>query len=141
MAKKRELDQKQEKNVTLFDFINDISCDKRYLLNDDTIGAYNAFMVNRGLSQHMDTILLANEMNKRSGVTDEMHHDFLFFAVDSKKRYGKWAKKTETDAEVINHIRLQYNIGPERAIEYFNLMSDDEKDQIEKLLKSKGGRK
>jgi len=48
-----------------FDYLNSINYSKQDLMvDDDTEKAYNAFLVNRGLSYFQDTVLLANEMNK-----------------------------------------------------------------------------
>lgn len=139
MAKKRELDSKQKKKTTLFDFVNDLSSTKSYIYNEDTNGVYNQFMINRAFSQHLDTILLASEMNRRSGLTNEMHHDFMFHSITAKKRYGKWAKKVEDNPELVNYVKDHYNVGPERAIEYINMMSDQDITHIEATL-SKGGK-
>ena len=139
MAKKRELDHKQEKKISLFDFVNDLSSTKKYIYCEDTDGVYNQFMINKAFSQHMDTILLASEMNRRSGLTNEMHHDFLFYSINRGKRYGKWAKKVEDNPELVKHVQNSYNIGSERAIEYIHMMSDQDITQIEATL-SKGGK-
>ena len=141
MVKQKELDQKHEKKVGLFEFVNDVSTDKKYLFNDDTETGYNKFMLNRALAQHIDTILLANEMNKRPDLSNLMHHDFLFYSVDAKVRRGKWAKKETGNEELINYIKNRYTVGNERALEYIGLMSEDEITQIEKTLNAKGGRK
>lgn len=141
MAKQRKLDETQERKIGLFDFVNDISSDKKYLFDDDTAQVYTSFMINKAFSQHLDTIMLANEMNKRPTLNKEMHHDFMFYSIDAKKRYGKWAKKGKQNEDVINYVKNKYAIGNERAIEYLSLMTDDEVKQIEVTLKSKGGKK
>lgn len=141
MAKKREIDQKQEKKIGLFDFVGSISETKQYIFDEDTKSVYNAFMINKAMMQHLDTILLANETNKLQGLTDEMHHDFLFYAVDPKKRYGKWAKKQDKDhQDVIQYLQDHYQINNERALEYLKLLPDEEIDNIETKLKNKGGK-
>lgn len=140
MAKKRDLDQKQEKKFGLFDFVSDISEAKQYKFTEDTKSVYNQFMINRALMQHLDTILLANEMNKRMTLTDEMHHDFLFYAVDAKRRYGKWAKKSDDNLDVINYIKEQYKVNYDHALMYMKLFTSEELQQIETKLKAKGGK-
>lgn len=141
MANKRELDQKQEKKIGLFDFVGDISEHKNYLFDEDTKSAYNQFMINRALMQHIDTILLASEMNKCGGnITDEMHHDFLFYSVEPRRRYGKWAKKDDSNIDVLNYIKMCYNVNHEIAIMYFNLLTNEEIKEIETKLKAKGGK-
>lgn len=140
MAKQRDLDQKQEKKFGLFDFIADISEHKQYKFTEDTKSVYNQFMVNRALMQHIDTILLANEMNKRAALNDEMHHDFLFYAVDAKRRYGKWVKKSDDNLDVINYIKEQYKVNYDHALMYMKLFTSEELQQIETKLNAKGGK-
>jgi len=141
MAKKREIDQKQEKKIGLFDFVGSISETKKYIFDEDTKSVYNAFMINKAMMQHLDTILLANEANKMQGLSDEMHHDFLFYAIEPKRRYGKWAKKQEADQQdIINYLQEHYHINNERALEYLNLLSDEDIEIIETKLKRKGGK-
>lgn len=112
------------KNV--FDFVNDLSNDKRYLLDDTTKSKYDAFMVNRALSQHQDTIMYANEMNKFYFIDKELQHDFYFYVVSPKKRYGKWAKAKNDNEEVINLIIRHYKVNRTHAQQYLSLMTDED---------------
>lgn len=140
MAKQREIDKKHEKKFGLFDFVSDISETKQYRFDDDTKSVYNQFMINRALMQHLDTILLANEMNKRMTLTDEMHHDFMFYAIDAKRRYGKWAKKSDDQTDIINYIKGHYQINYEHALMYMKLFTEEELQQIETKMTAKGGK-
>jgi hypothetical protein len=133
-------DELKEKKVSLFDFIGDISQKKQYLLDDDTKGVYTQYMVNKAFSQHIDTVMLASEMNKRPTLSIEMHHDFLFYSIDPKGRFGKWAKKQETDDVVISYLKEKYSINNEHAIDYAKLLDNDTIEQIRKRDKLKGGR-
>jgi len=139
---KRELDQKQEKKFGLFDFVTCLSETKVYKFDEDTKSVYNQFMINRAFMQHVDTILIANEMNKSGQITDEMHHDFMFYGIDARRRYGKWAKKNDDNVDVLNYIKTCYDVNQDNALMYFNLLSDEEIQQIENKLKanSKGGK-
>lgn len=111
------------KNV--FDFINDLCNDKHYRLDDSTKRKYDSFMVNRGLSQHADTLFFANEMNKMPFLDKTLQHDFYFHIVEPKRRYGKWAK-AGTDDEVIALIIEEYNVNQIHARQYFELMSEND---------------
>lgn len=140
MANKREIDKKQEKKFGLFDFVSDICEHKKYRFDEDTKSVYASFMVNRALMQHIDTILLANEVNKRPAMTPEMSHDFLFYSVDAKRRYGKWAKKNDDNLDIINHIRSLYSINYDHALMYLDLLDEDEINQIKIKMNAKGGK-
>ena len=54
---------------------------------------WNAYMILRILAEHLDTIFLANEMNKHWQVPDIAQWMFFKNLVVKKKRYG-WTKKT-----------------------------------------------
>ncbi len=72
---------------------------KQYaLLTEQDEKSYSAFMVNRALSFHRDTVLLANEMNKYPNLDNKLKYDFLLNIVRaSKRQYSKWHKKAEND--------------------------------------------
>lgn len=131
-----------KKKIGLFDFVSDISEKKQYLFSEDTQTEYLPFMVAKAFSQHIDTILLANEVNKRTSMSKQMHHDFLFYAVSPKQRYGKWAKKQkEKDEDVLVYLKNKYKIGNDRSLEYYELLSDDEIKTIKTKLKTLRGTK
>ena len=47
-----------------FDYLNAINATKEDVMVDDVAESkYNAFLINRGLSYFVDTVLYANEMN------------------------------------------------------------------------------
>jgi len=124
---------------SLFDYLNDISTHKQYIFDPSSNQNYNAFMINRGLGQHIDTIMLANEMNKRSNISKEMHHDFLFYSVDAKKRYGKWAKQDTTDLDLLEYLQIKYTINKEHALEYLEMLDKTEAKQLKIESEQKGG--
>lgn len=136
-------EEKEEarKSTTLFDYLSDITYGKQYKLEEDDSKAYVPFMINRGLGQHIDCIMLANEMNKRPNISKLMHHDFLFHSVDSKKRYGKWAKADDTDSDIIEFVMQHYLVNREIAIEYMSLLDRDDIKQMKLKSELKGGRK
>lgn len=132
-----------------FDFITSINEKKSYLFEDavaDNSGEaadldsmdrkYPPFMVNRGLSYFIDTIMLANEMNTRFDMSKKMQYDFLYHSVRKKKRFSKWFKKAK-DNEDIELIKEAYGFNRQRAEEVYDLID------IEELRKymDKGGTK
>ena len=61
-----------------FEFLNSINTTKKNLITDsDTEKEYNPFLVNRGLSNFIDTVFVANEMNQRHFMDKKMQYDFL----------------------------------------------------------------
>lgn len=111
----------------VFDLLNDITNGKKYRLNVDIEESdYKPFLINRGLSQHVDTIFFANEMNKCPHLSKRMQHDFLFYSVTKKKRYGKWAKGEDIDNETIELIMKRYKVSRNKALEYYQILSKSE---------------
>ena len=122
-----------------FEFLNDINYGKSNIMVDDiTEKAYNAFMVNRGMSYFNDTVLMANEMNLNAHLDNRLQFDFLINIVRKKKRFSKWAKaQISDDVEVVKEY---YGYSNEKAKQACKLLSSD---QIEELRKKvyKGGKK
>lgn len=124
----------------LFDILNDLCVGKFGIVNRDTMKGYNPFVIGQGLSQHLDTVLLAYELNKH-GVTDPlMHHDYLMATVKPKKRYGKWAKAEVKDEETISLLANHFEVSHEQAEEYMNIISSDDLHTIKQQY-DEGGKK
>ena len=120
--------------MTPFDFLNSINEKKSYLFTDikaDNSGEasdldsvdrkYPPFMVNRGLSYFVDTVMLANEMNERFEISKKMHYDFLYHAVRKKRRFSKWFKKPK-DSKDIELIKEAYSCSREKAEDVYDLI-------------------
>jgi len=120
----------------LFDFIKDLSNEKKYLFDPLTPGDFNVFMINRGFSQYPDTIFFANEMNMLSKLSPQAVNDFYFYGLDKKRRFSKWAKAEKFD--IIPLIQEKYNCNINRAKEIKGLMNDENEKALIKEL-DKGG--
>lgn len=122
-----------------FDYLNSINYSKQDLMvDDDTEKAYNAFLVNRGLSYFQDTVLLANEMNKNHHIDHRLQYDFLRGVIRKRKRFSKWAKKDQVaNVEVIKEY---YGYSDAKAESVVDLISSDQIDMMKAKL-SKGGKR
>jgi len=134
-------EEQTHKKIGLFDFVKALAETKENLYSDDTKSQYNQFMINRAFMQHLDTVLLANEMNKCGSISNEMHHDFLYNSIDKKRRYGKWAKASDEDLELIEFLQTKYSINKEVAEEYLKLSDIEELKLQKKLSEQYGGKK
>ena len=136
--------------LTPFDFIKSINDHKPNLLKDckayegeeminpDTPSKqYVPFIINRGLSQFNDTVLLTNEMNMRHQLPAKMQYDFLFSAIRPRKRFSKWAKKMK-DPNDLKTIQETYNYSKEKAEQVYSMFSQDDLKNLRKQL-NKGG--
>jgi hypothetical protein len=126
-------EEPKHKRVQLFDWLTDLSFKKEGLFNPNTKNDFVTFMINRGFAQHLDTIMYANEMNKHPYIDKELVHDFYFYVLPKKKRYGKWAKQNVDDKEILDIIMKHYCVNRLVAIEYLKLLTSE---QIEYLKQS-----
>lgn len=140
IEKEQVTDTYKRGKVTLFDFINDLNGGKEYLLTDENQSDFSPFMVNRGMSQNVETIMFANEMNKHWQITKEMVHDFYFYIVPKKKRFGKWSKASGDDKDSLDLIVKHYGVSRLKAIDYLKLLSSEDINDI-KLKYNEGGAK
>lgn len=126
--------------MTPFDFLNAINTTKKDLLREDPLNEkdYSPYMVNRGLSYFSDTVMMANEMNKHSGIPKKWQNDFLLTTISKKKRFSKWHKK-EKNSESLQLIMDYYKYSTERAKEVLSIFTEDQIETIKQKM-YRGGR-
>ena len=124
---------------------NNINSEKN-LLNIEGIleFKYDKWRTNSSLSNYLDTVIYANQMNINYHLSDKLHYHYLFHSVRKQKRYGK--KKTEEDKkleklqvkeqELLSVIQDYYKYNIKKAKEALAILT---KDQINIIIKSKGG--
>ena len=121
----------------LFDYLNNINNSmKDIMTSEEDEKAYNAFMVNRGLSYFPDTVLQANLMNMNHHADNRFQYDFLRSSVRKKKRYSKWFKNSEDKDLAI--ISEWYDCSTQKAKEYRNILSDEDVVAISEMI-DRGG--
>jgi hypothetical protein len=121
-----------------FEFANAICDTKEQMIVDDiTEKAYNPFMVNRSLSYHYDTVLLANEMNRRAFLDKKLQFDFLLNTVRKKKRFAKWAKPISY--ENLSLVKEYYGYSDDKARQVLSLLNDAQIEQLKERT-FKGGK-
>lgn len=121
-----------------FEFVSAICDTKQDLITDEASEkSYNPFMVNRSLSYHYDTVLLANEMNQRAFLDKKLQFSFLINTVRKKKRFAKWQKpESSHDLDVIKEY---YGYSTEKARQVLPLLNDDHMGQLKQRI-FKGGK-
>jgi hypothetical protein len=112
-----------------FHFINAINDHKE----PESLDGYVPFLVQRGFSYFIDTVLYANEINGFQP-TPEQHFDYLFHSIKKRKRFSKWAKKT-ADTGLTELVAKKYNIRTDQAEQYLKMMDDAERQWFESELK------
>ena len=121
-----------------FDYVNAICDTKQNMIVDDASEkAYNPFMINRTLSYHYDTVLLANEMNQRAFLDKKLQFDFLINTVRKKRRFAKWIKPTSSDD--LEVVKEYYGYSNEKARQALSLLNDEQMGQLRQRI-FKGGK-
>ena len=72
-----------DERYPLKDYLNSINYSKDYLMEEDPLWEknYPEYIVNRCMSQHLDTIMFANEMNVCSHLDKKLQYDFFINTV------------------------------------------------------------
>ena len=124
-----------------FDYLNAINDTKKNVIKDSdnpelAEKLYPPYLVNRGLSFFIDTVYLANEMNRHHHLDNKMQFDFLINIVRKKKRFSKWFK-AQPDEEV-EAVMDYYGYSQDKARQVVDLLT---KDQITQIIERqrKGG--
>ncbi len=103
------------------------------LLTEQDEKSYSSFMVNRALSFHRDTVLLANEMNRYTTLDNKLKYDFLLNIVRASKRpYSKWHKKAQS--RDLSVVKEYYGYSDAKAEEALKVLSDDQITAMKKQL-------
>jgi hypothetical protein len=125
----------------VFDYVNEIMQGKKNLIVDsESEKEYVPFLVNRALSYHYDTILYANEMNRRHFLDKKLQSDFFINSVRSKKRpFVKWAKSEKNDD--LTCIKQVYGLSDSKAIDALRLLNDAQIQELKEKTNIGGLRK
>lgn len=127
-------------------FENSINFGRARLLVDKEAFKYDKWRTNSSLSNFLDTILYANEMNMNYHIQDQMHYDYLFYSIRKTKRFGK--KKTDLDKrmeklqkaenEKVALIQEYYKYNTANAKAALRVLNETQLETIRKRLE-KGG--
>ena len=120
-------------------FENSIMSNKQYQDTDGVIEhKYSSWRTNTVLSNFVDTIMQANEMNINPTLDERLQYDFLFYTVKSKKRFFKKNKSNKNNDFQL--IQEYYKYNDERTKEVLKTLT---KEQIQAIRKKqeKGGLK
>ena len=116
--------------MELKDWLNSINFNKNNLIEEDpeSISSYPAYIVNRCLSGHLDTVLFANEMNIYNSLDKDMQYTFFLYTLRKRKRFSPWLKKEQVDD--LDLVKKHYGYSNEKAKVAVNLLT---KTQLETI--------
>lgn len=101
---------------------------------------YNAFVVNRALSYHMDCVLYANEMNKNPDLSPDLQFQYLLNTIRSMKRKFEPWQKSSTDKN-LGYIKTYFGYSNEKAKEALRILNDEQIAEIIKRTDTGGMKK
>lgn len=104
--RKEEIPEEKVKKPSYdWTFENSINFGRVRLEVDKQEFKYDKWRTNSSLTNFLDTIMYANEMNTHYDITDQMHYDYLFNSIRKNKRFAK--KKTEQDKKLEKLQKLE----------------------------------
>lgn len=123
-----------------FDYTNSILDKKPLVWNEEVETEYPSFFVNKALSQHLDCILYANEINLHSRTLDaRLQYDYLFYSIRKiKRKFRKWAKAKSDKGDLTKLIAEYYNVSYQKARIYLDILTTEQLKEINKVM-DKGG--
>ena len=125
----------------LSDYLNAINWSKENLLDSDDLTWYKKYppyIINRCLSQHIDTIIMANEMNQRHGLDKKLQFHFLINSIRKRKRFGgKWTSTNRS--KNLDLIKEYYGYSNAKARVALDILTKEQINLIKEKL-DKGGR-
>lgn len=132
------MNRKERDRKDLLDVLYSINQSKQNLMSDGTVEPrqYKPFIVNKALSQHLDSVLYANEMNKYYSLDKKMQYDFLINSLKPRKRFSPWIKRDTL--ENLDLVKEYYGYSHNKAIAALRILTKSQLDEI-KLLLYKGG--
>lgn len=114
----------------LFDYINDLSCDKKYVYNNENKKEYNQHLINLFMAMDIETLFYSDCINRCHVMNDNMHYDFYYHAIAPKKRFFKYRKNKN---ENLKYIQKYYNVNCNKAMEILNILNDDQIENIKNI--------
>lgn len=124
--------------ATLSDILNSLNKKSTYLNVKEVELDYTPFIINRGMSYFIDTIMYANEMNQYSDCPKYAQYKFYYNGIQKKSRFSKWHKKSKM--KNLDIIKEYYNYSDSKAEEALSLLTDEQIESIKDRL-FKGGKK
>jgi hypothetical protein len=125
----------------LKDYLNSINFTKDYLMDDSDPQwekKYPAFVVNKCMSGHIDTIMFANEMNMNHGLPTKLQYDFLLNSVRKRKRFSPWLKKEKI--QDLDAVKSYYGYSNDKAQQALKILTKEQITFIKQKLDVGGKR-
>jgi hypothetical protein len=99
---------------------------KKSVINDDIdLKDYTPFVVNRALSNHIDCVLYANEINLHHQADKDMQYQYLLNSIRPMKRKFQPWQKSQVDKN-IDCVKEYFGFSNAKAKEALRILSDEQ---------------
>jgi len=95
----------------------------------------NSFFACRYLSNNPMSIFLANAYNRYSVIPVDIQYDVAKQLLRGKIKFIQFPKKSKDTNDVLANISRFYKVSEDVALEYYNLMTDEVKEEFRDLYK------
>jgi hypothetical protein len=120
-------DTQPKSSFSVWNFINDISFNKNYLLDETTERMYTPWTVNKNFASHIDTFNAAEFLNRNHHLDLKMQHDYMFYSVQAKKnRWKAWLKKTDAEKKehkILEDVANVLNYNMQKTLQFWKMLS------------------
>ncbi len=121
----------------LKDWLNSINQNKKNIYEEDPDAKYPAYIINRCMSGHLDTVLFANEMNLNHQLPHGMQYSFFLNSVRKRKRFSPWLRKDEI--KDLDCVKRYYGYSNEKAKQALRILTKEQLNFIRSKFET-GGR-
>ena len=124
--------------IELKDWLNSINLNKNNIIKEDpdTERKYAPFIINKCMSGHLDTVLLANEMNMNHSLSKSLQYDFFLNSVRKKKRFSPWLRKDKI--KNLDVVKQYYGYSNEKASQALKILTQEQINFIKQRLDTGG---
>ena len=122
--------------IELKDWLNSINHTKVNLLEENQDAKYPAYIINRCMSGHLDTVLFANEMNMNHHLPLDMQYSFFLNSVRKRKRFSPWLRKDEI--KDLDLVKRYYGYSNEKAKQALRILTNEQLNFIKSKLETGG---
>ena len=126
--------------IELKDWLNSINLNKNNIIKEDPDSErkYAPFIINKCMSGHLDTVLLANEMNMNHSLPKSLQYNFFLNRVRKKKRFSPWLRKDKV--KDLDCVKRYYGYSNQKALQALRILSPEQIVLIKSKLEIGGKR-
>jgi hypothetical protein len=122
----------------LKDWLNSINTTKNNIMDDDpsSVKEYPPYIVNKCFSQHTDSILFSNEMNRYHFLDKKLQYDFYINSLRKRKRFSPWLRKDTI--KDLDYVKRYYGYSNEKAQQALRILTKEQLNFIKSKFETGG---